>query len=147
MMLTRLRRTTGPRCSLHENHLRFGWQVHLEAALCNWKNDRARRSVANDLRESDALALEVRLAPLQRSQLHAFLVTIASPCNHGSRNNNECDKAACHQPAAPLQPSFRHARSRALLARGLCAISASEAVIAFLVIPFPSAWPRHVHTG
>src|SRR5687768_12821991 len=144
--LTRLRRTTGPR-SRYDDHLGFARQVHPEAPLGYRHDYRTRRAEANRLRQANSLAFECGLLPEQRRQLDAFPVTVAPARDHCGGNEYERNEAAGNHPAAALQPSLRHARRRALLARGLREISSSVAVIALRVINLPRARPRHVHAG
>ena len=121
--------------------------MHSEISLGDRHDDRTRGPVANLLLQSHALTLEIRLALDQLSQCDTFLVPIAPPRNDCRSDEDERDEAAGNNPAARLQPSFRHARRCALRARGFRSISGAPAVIGLRVIIDPSARPRHVHVG
>ena len=84
---------------------------------------------------------------LQRRKLEPLAVSIASPGDDRRRNQDEGRKRAGDDPPATLYAALRHARRRALRARGFRAISSSLAVTALRDTSFPSAWPRQVHSG
>src|SRR5687768_2031002 len=143
--LIRLRRTTVPRCPFKHNDLRFGWNTHPQPLFGKRQESRARRSVADLLVQLDSLALEIRPLSLQRSVLDTFAMPVAATGDHRDRSDQEPEEQAGDDPPATLHTALRHARSRALLARGFLAISPSDAVIDRRVMSVPSARPRHVH--
>lgn len=121
--------------------------MHSEPSLGKRNNDRAGGRIAYLLLEFHTFALERGLPPRERGELAPFTVPVAAAGNDRRRNDYEYREAAGNAPAAALYSSFRHARNRALRARGFRAISSSPATMAFRVIGVPSARPLHVHAG
>ena len=122
-------RTFFPSSSEHHDLL-FRWHVHSHALRYREKS-RAGRSIPDFLIQPDTLTLEAGFSPLERSQLETFAVSITPAGYYCRRHENECDERAGNDPPAALYASLRHARRRALRARGFRAVSSSPAVIDF----------------
>src|SRR5688500_5087154 len=119
--------------------------MHPQASLRYRQETRTGRRIADDLVEPHTLALEVRLAAAQRGHVESLAVPVTSPRNHRCRHEHEPEESAGNDPAPPLQPSLRHARRRALRARGFRLTSSTAAVTAFRVTSPPFAFPPQVH--
>src|SRR5690242_7059938 len=98
--------------------------------------------------QPDAVRLERVAFLLELSDFPLLLNAEHSPCNDARRDQDETDEHHGDHAAAPrLYSALRHARSRALRARGFRMTSSAEAGMARLVIVVPSGRPRQVQTG
>src|SRR5512143_1444134 len=132
-----------------EKHLLIrGWDVHVQSLLGDRLQTRSARRVTDIRLQPDAIRLERVALLLELSNLPLLLDTEDPPCNDARRDQDETDEHHGDE-AAPtrLYSALRHARSRALRARGLQATSSADAGIARRVMVVPSGRPRQVQTG
>src|SRR5690606_19631921 len=102
------------------------------------------------LQETHPLRLEHR--PLTTDLLERLerLERAPLPPDHEAQRaeqNGKRQRRPDHPRLSPHQPPFRHARNRALRARGFRATSASDGYTGLRVNVSPSGTPRHRHTG
>lgn len=122
--------------------------VHVQSLLGDRLQPRPAGSITNRRFEFDALRLERVELSLTLPDFDLLHDAVSSPCYDACRHQDETNQHERNErPPAGGYAAFRHARSRALRARGFRATSSSEAVIARLVIVVPSGRPRQVHTG
>src|SRR4051812_7055240 len=122
--------------------------VHVEALLGDRLETRATRCFPNFALDPNALLLQ-RVKPLVKLPNFGLLAYAErSPCYDARSHQDETNEEDGHRRPAPRRYSaLRHALSRALRARGLAAISSSDALMARRVNVVPSGRPRHVQMG
>jgi hypothetical protein len=122
--------------------------VHVQSLLGDRLQPRPTGSIANRRLQFDALRLERLELSLTLPDVDLLHDAVSSPCYDARRHQDETNEHERDERApAGGYTSLRHARSRALRARGFRATSSSDAVIARRVIVLPSGRPRQVHTG
>src|SRR3954468_6836322 len=145
-----MRRSGGGAARWIEEHLliRSG-DVHVQSLLGDRLQPRAAGRIANRRFEANALGDKSVTRALHVSNSVLLVDAIDSPCYDARRDQDETNQESGDEgPPAPARySSLRHARRRALRARGLSRTSASEAVTARRVTVVPSGTPRQVQIG
>lgn len=133
--------------SRNYHHLRIVGHVHAEVALDYWSERSAGRNTTYVALQLRSPRVELKIPLLERSDLTRLLDARGPPPDDACCDQNETDEDEGQPGPAGPRYAARHARSRALRARGFVAISSSEATTGLRVSVSPSARPRHVHIG
>src|SRR5688572_19041591 len=127
MIVRRLGALTAPRLSGQDHDLCVCGHVHTEPSFGDGNQLHARRCIANLGIEPNSLVSELAEARLHAAHLTRLRVSIAAARDDGGGREDETDEHSAYYPAASYgYAARRHARSRALRARGLREISSSE---------------------
>ena len=103
-----------------DDHLTVVWDVHVESLLCHRAEPGAARQVADLALELGALGEELRAAPVELAHGAGFGDAVAPPQDDACRDQNETNEhERGPRPPPARYAALRHARSRALRARGL----------------------------
>jgi hypothetical protein len=142
------RARSGAVATLQDDLLLGGRDVHVETLFGDRLESRPARCSPNYAFEPNTLRLQ-RISPLtELSNFGLLAYAERSPCYDARSHQDETNQQdGDRRPATGGYSALRHARSRALRARGLAAVSSSDAVRARRVIVVPSGRPRQVHTG
>ncbi len=120
--------------------------MHAELRLRNWDQSNARRRLSDFCLETNSLIAQLPQLRLDSAHVSRLSVSVTSPRDDSCRCDDESHQDGRDNPtAANSYAALRHARSLALLARGLRSISASDVLIAFRFINVPSARAPQVH--
>ena len=124
------------------------WNAHVQPLLGDRLQLRSARRLADRLLELDALGDERVVAPLEIEKLPLVSNTRDPACDDAGRHEDEADEhEGDHRPPARGYLALRHARRRALRARGLSRTSSGDAAMARRVSVVPNGRPRHVQIG
>ena len=134
--------------TLQDDLLLGGRDVHVEALFGDRLESRPARCFPNYAFEPNTLRSQ-RISPLtELSNFGLLAYAERSPRYDARSHQNETNQQdGDRRPSPGRYSTLRHARSLALRALGLAAISSSEAVTARRVRVVPSGRPRQVHTG
>ena len=122
--------------------------MHVQSLLGDRLQPRSARRITNRRLQSNALRLERVELPLTLSNVGLLHDAVSSPCYDACRDQDETNQhEGDDRSPARGYAALRHARSRALRARGFLTTSSSDAVTARRVIVVPSGRPRQVQTG
>ena len=134
--------------TLQDDLLLGSRDVHVEALLGDRLEARPARCFPNYALEPNTLRLQ-RVSPLtELSNFGLLAYAERSPCYDARSHQDETNEQdGDGRPSSGRYSALRHARSRALRARGFVAVSSSDAVTARLVRVVPSGRPRQVQIG
>ena len=146
MTVKRLRRTTTSPLSPQIDDLSVRRQMHSQPLFSDRQQALARRRLADLSFEKDALIHELPKVRLDTAHLSGLRVSVTSSGDDRSCGDDKADEH-CRDDPAPTDryAALRHARNRALRARGFRSISSAEGLIAFRFTSTPRARPPQVH--
>jgi len=134
--------------TLQDDLLLGSRDVHVQALLGDRLEARPTRIIPNYAFEPNTLLLQRVPPQLELSNFGLLAYAERSPCYDARSHQDETNEEdGDRRPAPGRYSALRHARSRALRARGFAAVSSSDAVTARRVRVVPSGRPRQVQTG
>lgn len=148
MIVRRLGRITAPRLPMKDHNLSVGRNVHAEPPFGDRDEPDAGRCVADLRLEPYTLVPQLPEAGFDGAHPAGLSVTVTAPGDDCGCGENEADEDGSDDPPSLYRyAARRHARSRALRARGLRDISSAEAFTALRITSSPRARPPHVHSS